>query len=119
VSKINLSEKLSQITEYWKPRILCELNGQELKLAKVRGTFVWHRHENEDELIMCLSGRLQIEFRDGSTELGGGEFYVVPRGIEHRTSAEGEAHLLVFEPIGTRNTGNVQDPKFSAVDVPI
>lgn len=119
MSKINLSEKLSQITEYWKPRILCELNGQELKLAKVRGTFVWHRHENEDELIMCLSGRLLIEFRDGSSELEGGEFYVVPRGIEHRTSAESEAHLLVFEPIGTRNTGNVQDPKFTAVDVPI
>ncbi len=72
MTKINLSEKLSQITEYWKPRILCELNGQELKLAKVRGTFVWHRHEHEDELIMCLSGRLQIEFRDGSAELEGG-----------------------------------------------
>lgn len=119
VSKINLSDKLSQIMEYWKPRILCELNGQEIKLAKVRGTFVWHRHENEDELIMCLAGRLRIQFRDGSVELGAGEFYVVSQGIEHRTSADDEAHLLVFEPIGTRNTGNVQDPKFTAVDVPI
>ena len=111
------TEKLSQITDYWKPRILRELNGQELRLAKVRGTFVWHRHENE--LLLCLSGRLQVQFRDGSSELGAGEFYVVPKGIEHRTSAVDEVHLLVFEPIGTRNTGNVEDPKFTTVDVPV
>jgi mannose-6-phosphate isomerase-like protein (cupin superfamily) len=118
-SKINLADKLSQMTEYWKPRILGELNGQELKLAKLRGAFVWHRHEHEDEMLMCLSGRLRIEFRDGSVELGTGEFSIVPRGVEHRTSAEDEAHVLVFEPIGTRNTGNVDDPQFTTVDVPI
>ena len=110
MNKINLAEKLSQITEYWKPRILGGLNGQELKLVKVRGSFVWHHHENEDELFLCLSGRLRIEFRDGSVELGAGELYILPRGIEHRTSADQEAHVLVFEPIGTRNTGNVEDP---------
>jgi mannose-6-phosphate isomerase-like protein (cupin superfamily) len=119
LNKVNLAEKLSQITDHWKPRILCELNGQELKLVKVRGTFVWHYHENEDELILCLSGRFQIQFRDGSVELGAGEFCVVPKRIEHRTSANEEAHLLVFEPIGTRNTGNVEDPEFTTVDVPI
>jgi mannose-6-phosphate isomerase-like protein (cupin superfamily) len=119
VSKINIAEKLSQITDYWKPRILCELNGQELKLVKVRGTFVWHHHENEDELLLCLSGRLRIQFRDGSVELGAGEFCVVPKQIEHRTSADDETHLLVFEPIRTRNTGNVDDPKFTTVDIPI
>jgi len=118
-SKVNLAEKLSQITDYWKPRILCELNGQELKLAKIRGTFVWHHHDKEDELLLCLSGRLRIQFRDDSVELGAGEFYVVPKGVEHRTSADDEVHLLVFEPIGTRNTGNVEDPKFTTVDVPI
>jgi mannose-6-phosphate isomerase-like protein (cupin superfamily) len=119
MNKVNLAEKLSQITDYWKPRILCELNGQELKLVKIRGAFVWHHHENEDELLLCLSGRLRIQFRDGFVELGAGEFSIVPKGIEHRTSAEEETHLLVFEPIGTRNTGNVEDPTFTAVDVPI
>ena len=87
MNKVNLAEKLSQMTEYWKPRILGELNGQELKLAKLRGTFVWHQHENEDEMLMCLSGRLRIQFRDNVVELDPGEFYIVPRGMEHRTSA--------------------------------
>jgi len=119
VNKINLVEKLSQMTDYWKPRIVGELNGQELKLAKLRGTFVWHQHENEDELLLCLSGRLRIQFRDDSVELGAGEICVVPGGTEHRTSADDETHILVFEPIGTRNTGNVDDPKFTTVDVPI
>lgn len=117
--KINLAEKLLQITNYWKPRILGELNGQEIKLVKVRGTFVWHHHEGEDEAFLCLSGRLRIEFRDGSVELGAGELYILPRGIQHRTAADEETHVLVFEPSGTRNTGNVEDPKFTTVDVPI
>jgi len=119
MNKVNLAEKLSQIPDYWKPRIIGELNGQELKLAKLRGIFVWHHHENRDEFLLCLSGQLRIEFHDGSVELAPGEYCIVPRGIEHRTSAEEETHLLVFEPIGTRNTGNVEDPKFTAVDVPI
>lgn len=118
-SKVNLAEKLSQMSDYWKPRIVGQLNGQELKLAKLRGTFVWHQHENEDELLLCLAGRLRIQFLDSSVEIGPWEFYIVPQGVEHRTSADDEAHVLVFEPIGTRNTGNVEDPKFTAVDVPI
>jgi mannose-6-phosphate isomerase-like protein (cupin superfamily) len=119
MNKVNIAEKLSQITDYWKPRILGELNGQELKIVKIRGAFVWHHHENEDELLLCLSGRLRIQFRDGSVEIGAGEFPIVPKGVEHRTSADDEAHLLVFEPVGTRNTGNIEDPTFTAVDVPI
>jgi mannose-6-phosphate isomerase-like protein (cupin superfamily) len=107
------------MTEYWKPRIIGELNGQELKVAKLSGTFIWHQHENEDELLFCLSGRLRIEFRDDAVELGAGGLYIVPRGVEHRTSADGEVHVLVFEPIGTRNTGNVEDAKFTTADVPI
>ena len=118
-NKINLAEKLSQMTDYWKPRIIGELNGQELKLAKLRGTFVWHHHENVDELLLCLAGRLRIELHGGSVELAPGELYIVPRGVEHRTSAEEETHVMVFEPMGTRNTGNVEDPKFTMVDVPI
>jgi len=114
-----LSQGDTHLTAYWKPRILGELNGQELKLVKIRGAFVWHHHENEDELLLCLSGRLRIQFRDGSVEIGAGEFSIVPKGVEHRTSADDETHLLVFEPVGTRNTGNVEDPTFTAVDVPI
>jgi mannose-6-phosphate isomerase-like protein (cupin superfamily) len=81
MNKVNIAEKLSQITESWKPRILGELNGQELKLVKVRGTFLWHHHENEDELLLCLSGRLRIQFRDGFVEIGAGEFSIVPREL--------------------------------------
>jgi mannose-6-phosphate isomerase-like protein (cupin superfamily) len=94
MNKVNLAEKLSHITEYWKPRILAELNGQELKLVKIHGTFVWHHHENEDELLLCLSGRLRIQFRDGSVEIGAGEFSIVPKGIEHRTSADEKTTFL-------------------------
>ncbi|MGA7523579.1 MAG: cupin domain-containing protein [Acidobacteriaceae bacterium] len=118
-NKVNLADKLSQIREYWKPRIIGELNGQEVKLARLQGTLVWHHHENRDELLLCLSGRLRIEFQDGSVELGVGAFTIVPRGTEHRTSADEEVHVLVFEPAGTRNTGNVKDPMFTTADVPL
>ena len=120
MDKVNLAEKLSLISDHWKPRVVGELNGQELKLVKFRGTFVWHLHENEDELFLCLSGRLRIEFRDHSVDLGSGELYIIPRGVEHRTSAEEEeAHVLIFEPIATRNTGNVVHPELTAPGVPI
>ncbi len=119
MEKVNLAEKLSQITDCWKPRILAELNGQELKLAKLCGTFVWHHHDDADEMLWCVAGRLRIEFQQGLVELGPGEFCIVPRGTEHRTSADHEAHVLVFEPIGTRNTGNVDDPAFTTIDTPI
>ena|SRR5687768_5602700 len=114
MDKINLAEKLSLITDYWRPRIVGELNGQEVKLAKFRGTFIWHRHEREDELFLCLSGRFRIEFHDRSVELGAGELCIVPKGVEHRTSAEEEAHVLIFEPASTSNTGNVNDPEVTA-----
>ena len=119
IQKVNLSEKLSQIKDYWKPRILGELNGQEIKLVKFHGPFVWHHHDHEDELFVCISGRFRIELRDGTVELGAGEICIVPRGIEHRSSADEEAHVLVLEPIGTRNTGNVEDPELTAAGVPM
>ncbi len=111
VDKINLTDKLSQFDEHWSPRIVAELNGQHVKLAKVKGAFVWHHHEDEDELFYVLTGRLTIEFRDGSVELGPGECVVVPRGVEHRPVAEEETHILMFEPASTLNTGNVRSER--------
>jgi mannose-6-phosphate isomerase-like protein (cupin superfamily) len=114
MEKVNLAEKLDAITEHWRPKIVGELNGQEVKLVKFQGTFVWHHHEHEDELFLGIRGRFRIEFRDRSVEIGPGECLVVPRGVEHRTVADEEAHVLLFEPAATRNTGNVQDETYTA-----
>lgn len=105
--KINLREKLSLIDAYWSPKIAGELNGQHVKLAKLKGEFVWHHHEEEDELFMVLDGRLLIQFRDGDVILEQGECLIIPRGVEHRPVAEEEVSVLLFEPVGTLNTGNV------------
>ena len=114
MEKVNLAEKFALIHEHWRPRVVGELNGQEVKLVKFRGTFVWHHHEVEDELFLGIRGRFRVEFRDGSVELGPGEFIIVPRGVEHRTFAAEQAEVLVFEPAATRNTGNVEDAGFTA-----
>ena len=110
MNKINLKEKLDQITDAWSPRLVAELNGQHVKLAKLEGEFVWHRHEEEDEFFLVLSGSLKLEFRDSTITLEPGECLVVPRGVEHRPVADPEAHILLFEPVGTRNTGDVVNP---------
>ena len=112
--KVNLGEKLALITEHWRPKVVGELNGQEAKLVKFQGTFVWHHHDHEDELFLGVAGRFRVEFLDRSVEIGPGEFIIVPRGVEHRTVAEEEASVLVFEPAATRNTGNVEDAEFTA-----
>ena len=114
MNKINLTEKLGLIHEHWRPKVVGELNGQEVKLVKFKGTFVWHHHDHEDELFLGLSGTFRVEFRDQVVEVGPGEFIIVPRGVEHRTVAEEEAAILVFEPAATRNTGNVEDGEFTA-----
>jgi mannose-6-phosphate isomerase-like protein (cupin superfamily) len=114
IEKVSLSEKLSLVTEHWRPKIVGELNGQEVKLVKFQGQFVWHHHDQEDELFLGINGRFRVEFRDHTVDIGPGEFLVVPRGVEHRTSADDEAHVLVFEPAATRNTGNVEDMRFTA-----
>lgn len=111
MQKINVSEKLDAITEHWDPRIVAELNGQKVMLAKLLGEFVWHQHENEDELFYVLSGSLTIEFRDRVEVLNPGEMIVVPRGVEHRPVARHEVHLMLFEPSATVNTGNVENEK--------
>lgn len=114
MNKASLDEKFALIQEHWRPKVAAQLNGQELKLVKIAGVFPWHQHENEDELFLVWRGKMIIEFRDGRVELRAGEFCVVPRGVEHRTMADAEAEVLVFEPAQTRNTGNVVDAKFTA-----
>jgi mannose-6-phosphate isomerase-like protein (cupin superfamily) len=111
MERIRLSEKLTRIHECWEPKIVAELNGQHVKLAKVTGEFVWHHHANGDELFLVLHGRLTMEFRDRKVVLAPGDVLVVPRGVEHRPVAEEEAHILMFEPAGTLNTGNVRDER--------
>lgn len=111
---VNLEESLSTISEHWRPKVVAELNGQEVKLAKLKGEFIWHHHEEEDELFLVHKGRLRIEFRDRVVELGPGEMLVVLRGVEHRPVAEEEVELLLFEPAGVRNTGNVEHPELTA-----
>jgi mannose-6-phosphate isomerase-like protein (cupin superfamily) len=109
MEKINLSEKFACFSEQWKPKIVGELNGQQVKLVKFQGTFVWHHHNNEDELFLVVKGRFRMEFRDRQVWLKEGEFLIVPRGVEHRPVAEEEAYVLLFEPASTLNTGNVRN----------
>lgn len=112
--KVSLVEKFSSISEHWRPQIVGQLNGQEIKLVKFKGEFVWHHHELEDECFLCLKGTMIVEFRDQKVELHPGELLIVPRGVEHRTKADEEVEALLFEPIATRNTGNVTDTVFTA-----
>jgi mannose-6-phosphate isomerase-like protein (cupin superfamily) len=105
---INLAQKLSTFTEHWQPRTVAEFNGHDLMVVKVKGEFVWHEHEDTDDLFLVLSGSLTIQMREGNVTLGPGEMFVVPRGVEHRPVAEEEAHLLIIERSGTPNTGDVE-----------
>jgi mannose-6-phosphate isomerase-like protein (cupin superfamily) len=110
--KVSLAAKFASFHDHWEPRIVAELNGQHVKVAKLAGAFVWHHHEHEDELFLVHRGRLRIELRDRSVELGPGEMLVVPRGVEHRPVADEEVELVMFEPAGTLNTGNrADDPR--------
>jgi mannose-6-phosphate isomerase-like protein (cupin superfamily) len=117
IEKVSLAEKLARIDAPWSPRIVAELNGQHVKLAKLRGEFVWHHHEHEDELFLVVRGRLTMELRDRTLTLEPGELVVIPRGVEHRpVAADGDVEVLLFEPASTLNTGNVRDER--TVDAP-
>jgi mannose-6-phosphate isomerase-like protein (cupin superfamily) len=105
--KVNLAEKLSTFTDQWSPKIVGELNGQYVKVVKFQGEYVWHHHDDQDELFMALKGSFEIQLPDEVVTLDEGEFFIVPRGVEHKPVAEREAHALLFEPANTRNTGNV------------
>ena len=111
MDKVNLAQKFDLFDEYWSPKIVGELNGQHVKLAKLKGEFVWHRHEDEDELFLVVKGRLTIKLRSGDIVLETGAFLVVPRGIEHCPLAEDEVHILLFEPVETKHTGDVQSER--------
>jgi mannose-6-phosphate isomerase-like protein (cupin superfamily) len=111
MEKVNLHEKFSLFTEHWSPRIAGELNGQQVKLSKFQGPFIWHQHENEDELFLVVKGRFRMELRDRTIDLEEGELLIVPRGVEHRPVADEEVHVLLFEPAATLNTGNVEDER--------
>ena len=111
MEKVNIAEKFALIKEPWVPKIVAELNGQLVKLDIFDGEFVWHHHQNEDELFLVTQGRIRIDFRDRQVWLEEGELIVVPRGVEHRPVAEEEAHVLLFEPGSTVNTGNVQNER--------
>lgn len=112
--KINLDEKFSRFTEHWRPKVIASLNGQEIKIVKVQGEFPWHFHEQEDEFFLVWEGVFRVEFRDHIVELRKGEGVLVPHGVEHRTCADEEALVMIFEPAEVRNTGNVEDATFTA-----
>jgi mannose-6-phosphate isomerase-like protein (cupin superfamily) len=111
MKKVNIAEKLALFSDCWNPRIVAELNGQHVKVVKLKGPFVWHQHAGEDEMFLVVQGSLRMEFRDRAVELGEGEFIVVPRGVEHRPVAEAEVAVLLFEPANTLNTGNIRDER--------
>jgi quercetin dioxygenase-like cupin family protein len=114
MERINITEKFARFSEQWQPKIVAELNGQEVKLVKVQGTFPWHRHDEPEEMFLVWRGQFRVEFRDRIVELAPGELLVVPRGVEHRTAADEEAEVILLEPAGVVNTGNVIDEKFTA-----
>ncbi|MCZ6646223.1 MAG: cupin domain-containing protein [SAR324 cluster bacterium] len=116
MEKVNLAEKFSRFEEHWRPKIVGEVNDVHVKLVKLQGEFMWHQHEEEDELFLVIKGRLQIKLRDGDLWLEPGELAVIPRGVEHCPVAEEEAHVLLLEPKSTVNTGNLTNERTSAAE---
>ena len=111
MEKVNLGDKFSLFQEYWSPKIVGELNDSHVKLVKLKGEFVWHHHEHEDELFLVVKGRLLIKLRDRDIWLDEGEFAIIPKGVEHLPVADEEVHVLLLEPKSTLNTGNVQNER--------
>jgi len=111
MEKVNIQEKLATFSDHWNPRIVGELNGQQVKAVKIKGEFMWHHHDHEDELFLVIRGKLKMEFREKTVEVNPGEFIIVPRGIEHKPVAEEEVEMLLFEPATTLNTGNIENDR--------
>ena len=108
IKKVNLKETFTKFNDYWNPRIIGELNGQQVKAAKLKGEFVFHHHDDEDEMFLVLEGHLKIAFEDKTIDISSGEFIVIPKGVSHKPIADEEVHLLLFEPASTLHTGNVR-----------
>ena len=113
---VDLAEKLQSFSEHWSPKVVARLNDYEIKVVKIRGEFVWHSHEDTDELFLVLEGELTIQLRDGDVTLSPGQIYVVPRGVEHCPIAEGEVHAVLIEPVGVVNTGSAGGPLTAGYD---
>lgn len=111
MNHVNIAGEFARFSEYWQPRIAGELNGQHVKLVKMKGEFIWHHHEQEDEMFVVVQGSITIQFRDRYVRLETGEFLIVPRGVEHRPVADEEAHVMLFEPVATVNTGEVRNER--------
>ena len=107
IEKVNIGEKFSQIADFWNPRVVGELNNQYVKLVRFQGEFVWHHHDNEDEMFLVIGGQFKMELRDKTVALNAGDFIIIPRGVEHRPVAETEVQVMLFEPAATLNTGNL------------
>lgn len=114
---INFQQKFALFAEAWQPRVVAEMNDYQLKLVRLEGDFVWHRHADTDEVFVVLEGRLRIDFRDGAVELAAGEMFVVPKGVEHKPFADGEVKVLLVEPRGVVNTGNAASERMAPNDV--
>ncbi|HLO28942.1 MAG TPA: cupin domain-containing protein [Anaerolineales bacterium] len=114
---INFHEKLAKLSEQWSPRILAQMNDYHFKIAKIQGEFIWHDHAETDEVFIVLKGQLELQFHDGNVLLNEGELFVVPKGVEHKPVAEQECHILLVEPVGTVNTGDVVSERTAANDL--
>jgi mannose-6-phosphate isomerase-like protein (cupin superfamily) len=114
---INLRDKFARIDAQWSPRVVAEMNDVQFKLAKIEGEFIWHRHDDTDEVFIVIDGHLVLEFHDGAVELRSGEMYVVPRGVEHRPVAHGECRIMLVEPRGVVNTGDAGGARTAPNDV--
>tara|TARA_Y100000310_G_scaffold233831_1_gene236718 strand:+ start:584 stop:943 length:360 start_codon:yes stop_codon:yes gene_type:complete len=117
MEKINLKEKLSMFSEHWSPKIVAEMNDYHIKLVKIKGDFVWHNHEDTDEVFIVIEGKMKIEFEEKIVELNEGEMYVVPKGVIHKPFAESECKIMIIEPSGVVNTGNIESDLTASNDV--
>ena len=117
MEKINLKEKLSMFSEHWSPKIVAEMNDYHIKLVKIKGDFVWHNHEDTDEVFIVIEGKMKIEFEEKIVELNEGEMYVVPKGVNHKPFAESECKIMIIEPSGVVNTGNIESNLTASNDV--
>ena len=111
IEAVNLAKKFSLFSDHWRPRVVGELNGQQVKLARLKGEFIWHHHDDADELFLVVRGTLRMKLPDGEAQVAAGEFIIIPRGVEHLPVADDEALVLLFEPASTRNTGNVANER--------